>query len=96
MLLSLYDRSVERISLNRWHRVRLSRTGMEGILQIDDQLVTIGQSFGAFTQLTLTQDMYIGGHRNFDETAKVANVSHAFNGCIQKVCNQHRLSLMQP
>lgn len=58
---------------------------MEGVLEIDDESVAIGQSQGAFTQLTVTQSLFIGGHRNFDETSKQANVTQAFEGCIQKV-----------
>lgn len=77
-------RSEEPITLNQWHWVKISRTGMEGVLEIDNEVVAIGQSLGAFTQLTVTQSMFIGGHRNFDETSKLANVSVAFDGCIQK------------
>ncbi|XP_053394807.1 pikachurin-like [Mercenaria mercenaria] len=85
-----------RISLNRWHWVKVSRTGMEGILEIDDQVAAIGQSQGAFTQLTVTQSMYVGGHRNFDETSKLANVSQSFDGCIQKlIINNRPVSLIQ-
>ena len=79
-------RSSEPLTLNQWHWIKLSRTGLEGILEIDDKVVAVGQSQGAFTQLTLTQNLFIGGHRNFDETAKLANISQSFDGCIQKVC----------
>lgn len=58
---------------------------MEGVLEVDGQQVAIGQSQGAFTQLTVTQNMYIGGHRNFDETSRLANLSESFEGCVQKV-----------
>ncbi|XP_052775155.1 pikachurin-like isoform X2 [Mya arenaria] len=78
-------RSAKPIQLNKWHWVRFSRTGMEGILEVDGQVVSHGQSHGAFTQLTVTQPMYIGGHRNFDETSGAANVSRGFDGCIQKL-----------
>jgi len=44
-----------------------------------------GMAQGAFTQLTLTLDLFIGGHRNFDEMAKLAHVSKSFRGCIQTV-----------
>ena len=81
-----FFRSSEPLTLNQWHWIKLSRTGLEGILEIDDKVVAVGQSQGAFTQLTLTQNLFIGGHRNFDETAKLANISQSFDGCIQKVC----------
>jgi len=54
-------------------------------MQVDDQPVVSGQSTGSFTQLTLTLDLFIGGHRNFDETAAMADVRESFHGCIQKV-----------
>lgn len=89
-------RSPEPVSLNHWHWVKISRTGLEGILEIDDEVVAIGQSQGAFTQLTLMQNLFVGGHRNFDETSKLANVSESFDGCIQKiVINNKPLKLMQ-
>ena len=58
---------------------------MEGVLEVDGHQEFIGRSQGAFTQLTVTQDMYIGGHRNFEETSKHANVSVSLEGCVQKV-----------
>ena len=58
---------------------------MEGVMEVDDDERVIGLSQGAFTQLTVTQNMFIGGHRNFDETSKQANVTKSFVGCIQKV-----------
>ena len=73
------------MTLNQWHWVKISRTGLEGILEIDDNVAAIGQSQGAFTQLTLTQNLFVGGHRNFDDTSKHANVTQGFDGCIQKV-----------
>jgi len=63
----------------------LSRTGRHGSIQVDDQPVVTGQSSGSFTQLTLTLDLFVGGHRNFDETAAMADVRKSFRGCIQKV-----------
>ena len=42
------------MTLNQWHWVKISRTGLEGVLEIDDNVAAIGQSQGVFTQLTLT------------------------------------------
>jgi len=78
-------RSEERVSLNEWHSVTLSRTGRRGSVQVDVQPLITGQSGGSFTQLTLTLDLYVGGHRNFDETAAMADIRKSFRGCIQKV-----------
>ena len=73
------------MSLNEWHSVMVSRTGRHGSMQVDDQPVVSGQSRGSFTQLTLTLDLFLGGHRNFDETAAAADIRKSFHGCIQKV-----------
>jgi hypothetical protein len=51
----------------------VSRTGLQGILEIDKQLKVEGNANGAFTQLTLLQDLYIGGHDNFDQISKLPN-----------------------
>jgi len=54
-------------------------------VQVDDQPVVSGQSHGSFTQMTLTLGFFVGGHRDFDETAAIADVQKSFRGCIQKV-----------
>ncbi len=68
--------------------VRISRTGRDGHMQIDNQAAVEGMSKGAYTQLTLTLDLFVGGHRNFDEVAKNSGVRDSFKGCIQKVINK--------
>lgn len=73
------------VTLDEWHVIRMIRSGRTGYLQVDNQPQVEGTSTGAFTQLTLTLDLFIGGHRNFDEMAKAADVTKAFKGCIQKV-----------
>jgi len=83
-------RSRQPISLHQWHVVRASRTGRDGYMQIDNQAAVEGLAKGAYTQLTLTLDLFIGGHRNFDEVAKNAQQSQAFKGCIQKVIINER------
>ncbi|XP_041360084.1 pikachurin-like [Gigantopelta aegis] len=89
-------RSLKPVPLNRWHVVRASRTGLQGILQVDDQPKIEGDAQGAYTQLTLMKSLYVGGHKNFDETSKYANVSQSFAGCIQKVIiNKRPLMLMK-
>jgi len=54
-------------------------------MHLHGQPTVNGTSQGAFTQLTLTLDLFLGGHRNFDEVARNAGVSKSFSGCIQKV-----------
>ena len=81
----LVGRSPTAISTNEWHSVRFSRTGRNGFLQVDNQKLVQGMASGAFTQLTLTLDLYIGGHRSYDEIAKAVRVDKSFEGCIQRV-----------
>ena len=78
-------RSVRQVALYEWHTVRFTRQGRRGRLQVDDQPVVLGTSRGSFTQLTLSLDLFVGGHRNFDEVARLADVQHGFQGCVQKV-----------
>jgi len=78
-------RTAKPITLNEWHLAHLWRHGRKGILQLDGKPTVNGTSRGAFTQLTLTLDLFLGGHRNFDEVARNADVSKSFRGCIQKV-----------
>ena len=85
MYLTVLDRSTLPLQLDQWHVVRASRTGMEGVLQVDEEPEVKGQSKGAYTQLTLLQNLFLGGHHNFDHTSKHANLSSSFVGCIQKV-----------
>lgn len=83
------------LTLNHWHVIRASRTGLEGVLQVDDQPEVIGQSQGAYTQLTLLENLFLGGHNNFDHTSKHANLSSSFVGCIQKiVINKRSLRIL--
>jgi len=78
-------RSDRQVELYTWHVVRFTRQGRRGRLQVDDQPIVLGSSKGAFTQLTLSLDLFIGGHRNFDEVSRLASVERGFQGCIQKV-----------
>ncbi|KAL8612700.1 hypothetical protein ACOMHN_025351 [Nucella lapillus] len=81
---------------HHWHVVRASRTGLEGVLQVDGGSEVKGQSKGAYTQLTLLQNLFLGGHQNLDHTSKHANLSSAFVGCIQKiVINKRPLALLE-
>jgi len=86
-------RSDKPISLNQWHVIWFSRTGRHGVLQVDGQQLDGIMSSGAFTQLTLTLDLFIGGHRNFDEVSKAVRVSKSFSGCIQKVCFRRHVNI---
>ncbi|KAF8791124.1 pikachurin-like [Argiope bruennichi] len=78
-------RSVEPLAVGVWHTVFISRTGRDGILEVDDQPKVEGTSPGAFTQLSLPLNMYIGGVHDARDVARKASITESFTGCIQKV-----------
>ncbi|KAL0278979.1 UNVERIFIED_CONTAM: hypothetical protein PYX00_000637 [Menopon gallinae] len=73
------------VSMGEWHELRLSRTGRLAILQVDNQSPVHALAPGAFTQLSLPQNLYIGGVPNFDMVSPKVKVRTSFVGCIQKV-----------
>ncbi|ESP03639.1 hypothetical protein LOTGIDRAFT_224298 [Lottia gigantea] len=89
-------RSLKPLELNVWHVVRVERTGLQGTLVVDDQLEMEGDAQGAYTQLTLLENLFIGGHSNYDETSKHVNMTSSFSGCIQKVViNKKPVDIME-
>lgn len=77
--------SHHRVSLGEWHEVRVSRTGRLAILEVDNQIPVEVMSPGAFTQLSLPQNLYLGGVPNFGAVSPKVRVRSAFVGCVQKV-----------
>ena len=73
------------MTLDKWHTVRFARTGRDGWLQVDNQIAVHGVAKGGFTQLTLNLDLFVGGHRNFDEVSRSVGIIESFQGCVQKV-----------
>lgn len=83
------------LTLGQWHELRLSRTGRLAVMQVDDLPATQAMAPGAFTQLTLPQNLYIGGVPNFDMVSPKVKVRTSFVGCIQKVViNDQPLSVV--
>lgn len=82
---NLFYRSPEPLSLGEWHEVTISRTGRLAVLQVDKNPSTQILSPGAFTQLFLPLNLYIGGIPNFDMVSPKVKVRTSFIGCIQKV-----------
>uniref|UniRef100_H3DED8 EGF like, fibronectin type III and laminin G domains n=1 Tax=Tetraodon nigroviridis TaxID=99883 RepID=H3DED8_TETNG len=78
-------RSVEQISMDAWHELRVSRTAKSGILQVDSQRPVEGITEGAFTQIKCSSPLYIGGVPEYDKTKKTAGVEKPFTGIIQKL-----------
>lgn len=78
-------RSEEPLAVGVWHTAFISRTGRDGILEVDEQHKVEGISPGAFTQLSLPLNMYIGGVHDLRDVARKASITESFTGCIQKV-----------
>lgn len=78
-------RTQHKISLGEWHQIRVSRTGRLAILEVDSQLPAEVMSPGAFTQLSLPQNLYLGGAPNFGAVSPEVRIRRAFVGCVQKV-----------
>ncbi|GFY09569.1 hypothetical protein TNCV_4322471 [Trichonephila clavipes] len=72
------NRSEEPLAVGVWHSVFISRTGRDGILEVDNQPKVEGISPGAFTQLSLPLNMYIGGVHDARDVARKASIAESF------------------
>jgi hypothetical protein len=82
------------VTLGEWHELHLSRTGRLAILQVDSMAPTQAMAPGAFTQLSLPQNLYIGGVPNFDMVSPKVKVRTSFVGCIQKVWKKRAVQIL--
>lgn len=90
------DRSPKQIPMHEWSSIYAARTGREGILKVADQPYAMGMSLGAFTQLSLPLNLYIGGVPNLRDIHQNVQSPEMFGGCIQKaVINGRQLSLVR-
>lgn len=78
-------RSEVPVALGEWHSAWVSRTGRLGSLQVDDQRRVDAESPGAFGQLSLPLNLYLGGVPDIRDTTFNAAVAQSFVGCIQQV-----------
>ncbi|XP_055079968.1 LOW QUALITY PROTEIN: pikachurin [Periophthalmus magnuspinnatus] len=76
-------RSLEQISLDSWHELRVSRTAKSGILQVDNQRPVEGIAEGAFTQIRCSSPLFVGGVPRYDRTKTAAGALKPFTGIIQ-------------
>ena len=80
-----HRRSDSPLKLGVWHRIGVSRTGREASLTVDQQQPAVVTSSGAFTQLSLSQNLYLGGVPDYSLLSVYLPITVAFQGCIQKV-----------
>lgn len=78
-------RSLSPIELSEWHTIYASRTAMMGALQVDEQPEVGGYSAGAFTQLSLPLNLFIGGVADMKDVSRDAGIAQSFSGCVQRV-----------
>ncbi|KAK8758655.1 hypothetical protein V5799_003714, partial [Amblyomma americanum] len=89
-------RSPYPVALGEWHLAKASRTGRLGTLVLDGQPRVEAHSPGAFTQLSLPLNLYLGGVPDPRETAVGAGVLQSFVGCVQRLTiNNRPMRLMQ-
>lgn len=73
------------MSLHQWHTIFASRTGLEGVLKVDNQESVYGLALGAFTQLSSPLNLYLGGVARLADLHRNAQATHMFRGCLQRV-----------
>ncbi|XP_047536585.1 agrin-like isoform X2 [Vanessa atalanta] len=82
------------ITKGRWHRVRASRSGRHGSLQLDQLPALRGSSAPPLTHLELTLPLFIGSLPAYVRPHKMSGVTSSFIGAVQQVfVNGHPLSL---
>ncbi|XP_037077895.1 pikachurin-like [Pollicipes pollicipes] len=80
-----FVRTTRPVTLHTWHEVHVSRTGREAVLKVDDQPAVVGRSHGGFTQLTLPQNLFLGGVANYNAVSSALFLKDGFQGCVQKL-----------
>ena len=74
----------------------VSRTGRQGLLQVDQQTPITSESRGAFSQLSLSLNLFIGGIADLKDVQRNAMATDLFSGCIQSITvNNHPLLLLE-
>lgn len=89
-------RSSRPIDVGEWHQITVSRTGRLAMMEVDNELPVEVLSPGAFTQLSLPQNLYLGGTPNFGIVSPKVRIRSAFIGCIQKVITSNLSLLISP
>lgn len=68
-----------------WLSARATRTGRLGLLSVEGQEAASGTAPGAFDELSLPGNLYLGGVPAFAPVAAAIPVRTNFRGCVQKV-----------
>ncbi|XP_026732130.1 agrin-like [Trichoplusia ni] len=78
--------SLEKITLNEYHKVSAKRYHRDGILSVDDMEDVVGQSSGHLKALDLNEDAYIGSvPTNFSRVFDNIGTRSSFIGCVKSL-----------
>ncbi|XP_076665939.1 pikachurin [Andrena cerasifolii] len=83
-------RSENPVRLGEWVEVRVSRTGRLASLEVEDDPPQEVLAPGAFTQLSLPLNLYLGGAPSTDMYSPKMKTTASFVGCIQTVILNRR------
>ncbi|XP_034177837.1 pikachurin [Osmia lignaria lignaria] len=83
-------RSENPVRLGEWVEVRVSRTGRLASLEVEDDPPQEILAPGAFTQLSLPLNLYLGGAPSTDMYSPKMKTTVSFVGCIQTVILNRR------
>ncbi|CAD1477632.1 unnamed protein product, partial [Heterotrigona itama] len=78
------------VRLGEWVEVRVSRTGRLASLEVEDDPPQEILAPGAFTQLSLPLNLYLGGAPSTDMYSPKMKTTASFVGCIQTVILNRR------
>lgn len=79
---SLVVRSQQPISIQRWHRIRMTRVRKLATMQLDDGPIEVREAGGSLSELNLDQPMYIGGHELVKEFSWA---KQGLDGAVQRI-----------
>ncbi|XP_020280960.1 pikachurin-like isoform X2 [Pseudomyrmex gracilis] len=83
-------RSENPVRLGEWIEVRVSRTGRLASLEVEDEPAQEILAPGAFTQLSLPLNLYLGGAPSSDMYSPKMKTTASFAGCIQTIVLNNR------
>ncbi|XP_055334862.1 agrin-like [Paramacrobiotus metropolitanus] len=75
----------EIVILNEWHTTKIFRHGKRASLQLDNGAIVSAESQGSLAELNLEMGTFIGGVKNFFQTARSAKLDSYFDGAVQMV-----------
>ena len=87
---SSFYRSESPVKLGEWVEVRVSRTGRLASLEVEDEPAQEVLTPGAFTQLSLPLNLYLGGAPSSEIYSPKMKTKASFVGCIQTVVLNRR------